>query len=444
MTNQATRTDAPRNLRRSRSELSPLSLRRRSNQIILFAMCATAASVAVAAMVHFALADISAGLRDVAESRVHEAIDRWRVWLITAAGICGLLACMTAWRSIGASSRAAALERSLGRMGRGDLRGSAAIGGHDEFGRQGEALEALRQRSNRLVETRLAAQGSDEAERKTDEVSAATTELAAARNQIAARQALVEMGEVSAGVALEIQTPLSFMNNFTQVSKELLAELAQTLATGGRSLDIETMTALNEIVTDIEGNMERLARHSHRANEVVARTLALARSDGEFQPADLNELVRFHAVLGCQGAKALDPGFGVRVVETYDPAVGEVSVAAESMARVVLNLVWNACDAMNERRRLVPNDDAYVPTLQSSTKRREDRVEIRIRDNGIGIPEHVLDKVLNPFFTTKPPEQGTGLGLSQSADTVRRHRGDLRIESKRGRGTTVTISLPGH
>ena len=282
--------------------------------------------------------------------------------------------------------------------------------------------------------------------------AAAASELAAARDQIVARQALVEMGEAAAGVAYQIQTPLSFVDNFTKVSRDLFGELTTALQENGKGLDLETLEEIHAIVTDIEGNMERVAQHSRRANDAVTRMLALGRSDGTFRPTDLNEIVSRYGTLAVDGAKARDATLAVRLVERYDEAVDQVAVDAEGIARVVLNVVGNACHAVDERRRLVNGERRglperagdYEPTVWLRTRRVDDAVTIRIRDNGSGIPERALGRVFEPFFSTKPPGEGTGLGLSRAAEIVRRHRGTIKADSDPGRGTTVTISLPGY
>ena len=282
-------------------------------------------------------------------------------------------------------------------------------------------------------------------------IARAAAELASARDQIVARQALVEMGDVAAGVAYQVQTPLSFVDNFTKVSRDLFAELTASLQEKGTGLDLETAEEIHEIVTDIEGNMERVAEHIRRANDVVAGMLALGRSDGICRPTDLNEVVSRYGALALDSARARDAFFAPRLVERYDEAVGPVTVDAEGIARVVLNLVANASHAVSERRRLANGERRghagsgadYEPTVWLRTKRVEDAVTIRVRDNGIGIPERALGRVFEPFFSTKPPAEGAGLGLSRAEEIVRRHRGFIGAESEPGRGTTVTVSLPG-
>ena len=256
---------------------------------------------------------------------------------------------------------------------------------------------------------------------------------------------------MAAGVAYQVRTPLSFVDNFTNVSRELFAELTAILGEKGAALDPDTLAEVQGIVSDIEGNMERVTEHSRRANDAVFAMLALGRSDGRFRPTDLNELVRRYGTLAHDSAKALDASFAARLWEDYDEAVSRVAVDPEGIARVVLNVVGNACHALRDRLRLADRQrrgvaeggDEYEPALWLSTRRSDDWVSIRIRDNGSGIPERALGKVFEPFFSTRPREQGAGLGLSRAAAIVRRHRGSIRAESEPGRGTTMTVLLPG-
>ena len=198
---------------------------------------------------------------------------------------------------------------------------------------------------------------------------------------------------------------------------------------------------MKEICQDLVDNLGRIRSHGNRADRIVHDMLAMGRGGGRRQATDINTLVDEHTRLAFHAVRAQDSDFQLDIQQELDPTVGEVDVVPQDLGRVFLNMVTNACYAVDERRRTGEDKD-YRPTLKITTRRKDDNVEIGIRDNGTGMPKEVADKIFNPFFTTKPTDQGTGLGLSLSADIVRQHGGEIRVQSEPGEFTEMTVSIP--
>ena len=342
-----------------------------------------------------------------------------------------------------AGVRTVALEVWIRRMGAGDLEYKVEIEGTDELAESARALEELRQRSIKAMQLDLVKELSQDLQEKNEELERVLAELRQTQDQIILRQKLAELGELTAGVAHEIRNPLNFMKNFSEASDELLAELRETIDENATDLDDERRSLISEICEDLAENLQRIRSHGDRANRIVRDMLMLGRGGGQVQMVGINDLVREHALLAFHSARALDPNFQLDIEEELDPDAGQVPVISENIGRVILNMVGNACYATDEKRRgLAGNSDSYRPTLSLSTVRKGDTVEIRIRDNGTGIPADVMEKVFNPFFTTKPADKGTGLGLSLSNDIVRQHGGSITPRSEPGEFTEMTISIP--
>ena len=189
-------------------------------------------------------------------------------------------------------------------------------------------------------------------------------------------------------------------------------------------------------------NLGRIRQHGDRANRIVRDMLQMGRGSGEARATDINDLLEEHARLAFHSARATNADFQLDIKEELDEEVGELDVVPQDLARVFLNMVSNACYATNEKRNAPETASDYVPTLWISSQRTPDQVEVRIRDNGKGIPPDVVDKIFNPFFTTKPTDQGTGLGLALSNDIVREHGGTIKVHSEPGEFTEMTIELP--
>ncbi len=339
--------------------------------------------------------------------------------------------------------RTVALEVWIRRMGAGDLEYKVEVKGQDEIAMTALALEELRQRSIKALQLDLVAKLSQDLQDKNEELEQVLAELRQTQDQIILRQKLAELGELTAGVAHEIRNPLNFMKNFSEASDELLAELRETIDENAEDLDDERRSLISEICEDLAENLQRIRSHGDRANRIVHDMLMLGRGGGSIQLVDINDLLKEHAMLAFHSARALDADFHLDIEEEFDLNAGEVPIIPEDLGRVFLNMVGNACYATDEKRRtLADGADGYRPTLWLRTVRKDEAVEIRIRDNGTGIPPDVIPKVFNPFFTTKPADKGTGLGLSLSNDIVRQHGGSITPRSESGEFTEMTISIP--
>ncbi|MFS4417097.1 ATP-binding protein [Maribacter sp. 2307ULW6-5] len=264
----------------------------------------------------------------------------------------------------------------------------------------------------------------------------ALSELQQTQKQLIQSEKMASLGELTAGIAHEIQNPLNFVNNFSEVSKELLEEMLEEMANG----ELEEVKA---IATDISQNLEKINHHGKRADGIVKGMLQHSRtSSGAKEPTDINALADEYLRLAYHGLRAKDKSFNAVLVTDYDETIGKINVIPQDMGRVILNLISNAFYASNERKQ-ASKDKAFEPTVSVSTKKQKDKIEICVKDNGKGIPAAIVDKIFQPFFTTKPTGQGTGLGLSMSYDIVTKgHCGELKVETNQAVGTAFIIYLP--
>jgi len=284
-------------------------------------------------------------------------------------------------------------------------------------------------------------------------LSRSLEELKAAQAQLIQSEKMASLGELTAGIAHEIQNPLNFVNNFSEVSAELLDEMKDELAKGN-SADAA------EIAEDIKQNLEKILSHGKRADAIVKGMLQHSRkSTGQKEPTDINALADEYLRLAYHGIRAKDHSFNATLNTDFDTNIGLVNVIPQDIGRVILNLITNAFYAVSHNGTQPPDSSApwppeggknYEPSVSISTKILlpplggvgAKQVEISISDNGPGIPAHILDKIFQPFFTTKPTGQGTGLGLSLSYDIIKAHGGELKVETREGEGSTFIIQLP--
>ncbi len=365
--------------------------------------------------------------------------------VISALSIGG--AFLIAWLFVGRIllRRIQVLSDWMRRMAGGDLEARVEIGGNDEVTDMAAALEVFRRHALEVQRLNLVERLAADLQGKNDELESVLAELRLAQDKIITQQKLAEMGELTAGVAHEIRNPLNFVKNFSEVSEELLVELKEVLEEEGVELQDDQRELVEEISQDLIDNLERIRSHGERANRIVHDMLMLGRGGGEVRPVSINDLLNEHALLAYHSARALDPNFQLDLKVELDPDAGEWAVVPEDMGRVFLNMVSNACYATDEKRRSLRekgDSSPYMPTLWLNTKRTGDAMEIRIRDNGDGIPDDVIEKIFNPFFTTKPTDKGTGLGLALSNDIVRQHGGTINPVSVPGEYTEMTVVLP--
>ena len=277
-------------------------------------------------------------------------------------------------------------------------------------------------------------------EARTEELARSLDDLQTAQDRLVQTEKLASLGQLTAGIAHEIKNPLNFVNNFAALSGELVEELAQALESA--SLDGDTRAEVEDLAAMLRGNLEKVVQHGQRADSIVKNMLLHSREgSGEHRPADINAIVEESLNLAYHGARAEKPGFNVSLEKHLDPAAGLADVFPQEITRVLLNLITNGFYATMKRKAQA--DGAYEPVLSARTRDLGEQVEIRIRDNGTGIPPEVKEKMFNPFFTTKPAGEGTGLGLSLSHDiVVKQHAGTLEVDTEPGEFTEFTIVLP--
>jgi signal transduction histidine kinase len=271
-------------------------------------------------------------------------------------------------------------------------------------------------------------------------IKKAYSDLRETQQQLIQREKMASLGELTAGIAHEIQNPLNFVNNFSEVSTELVDEMNEEIAKG----NLEDATT---IANDLKQNLEKINHHGKRAGDIVKGMLQHSRSSsGVKEPTDINALADEYLRLAYHGLRAKDKTFNAKLKTDYDESIGNINIIPQDIGRVILNLITNAFYATNEKAKL--DFDNYEPIVTVTTKRLGTpsgdggKIEIRVADNGNGIPQKAIDKIFQPFFTTKPTGQGTGLGLSMSYDIVKAHGGEMKVETREGEGAIFIIMLP--
>jgi signal transduction histidine kinase len=260
-------------------------------------------------------------------------------------------------------------------------------------------------------------------------------ELKATQAQLIQSEKMASLGELTAGIAHEIQNPLNFVNNFSEVSNELLDEMTEQLEKGNAN-------EAKAIANEVKMSLEKINLHGKRADGIVKSMLQHSRtSNNKKEPTDINVLADEYLRLAYHGLRAKDKSFNAALKTDYDENIGLVKVISQDIGRVILNLITNAFYAVMEKKKL--HQQGYEPTVTVSTKKIDNKIMVNVKDNGTGIPQKALDKIFQPFFTTKPTGQGTGLGLSLSYDIVTKgHGGELKVETKDGEYTSFSVILP--
>ena len=266
-------------------------------------------------------------------------------------------------------------------------------------------------------------------------VESALSELKATQNQLIQSEKMASLGELTAGIAHEIQNPLNFVNNFSEVNDELISELVDEVDKGN-------MEEVKGIANDIRQNLEKISHHGKRADTIVKGMLQHSRqSSGSKEPTDINALCDEYLRLSYHGVRARDSSFNADIKTDFDESISTINIVPQDIGRVLLNLINNAFYAVSAKA-LTTADSKYKPTVSVQTKKINDKIEIVVHDNGNGIPQNIIDKIFQPFFTTKPTGEGTGLGLSLAYDIIKAHRGEIKVQTKEGEGTAFVIRLP--
>jgi signal transduction histidine kinase len=285
-----------------------------------------------------------------------------------------------------------------------------------------ESIEDLQKKSLAIEETNKA-------------LTQTLEELKATQAQLIQSEKMASLGELTAGIAHEIQNPLNFVNNFSEVSNELIDEMTEQLEKGNAE-------EAKAIANEVKMSLEKINLHGKRADGIVKSMLQHSRtSTNKKEPTDINVLADEYLRLAYHGMRAKDKSFNAAIKTDYDENIGLIKIISQDIGRVILNLITNAFYAVMEKKKLQP--EGYEPTVTVSTKKIDNKIIVNVKDNGTGIPQKALDKIFQPFFTTKPTGQGTGLGLSLSYDIVTKgHGGELKVETKEGEYTMFSVILP--
>ena len=382
---------------------------------------------------------------DVAEQSIWQG----RVFLVVISVLSIVGAFLITWLFVGKVllRRIQTLSNRMLRMADGDLESKVEIGGRDEVAEMADALEVFRQHALEVQRLNLVEQLANELQGKNDELERVLNDLHVAQDQIIVQGKLAALGELTAGVAHEIRNPLNFVNNFSEASEELLVELKEVLEESSADIDKEQLDYIEEITGDLTGNLIRIKTHGERANRIVHGMLDMGRETTDLQETDLNNLIEEYAQLAYHSGRATDPDMNLEIKSSFDPEVPSIQAISQDLGRVFLNLVTNAWHATEDKRDMLREQDLeaardYIPGVSISTRSVGDEIEIRFRDNGTGMPEEVVEKIFNPFFTTKATNRGTGLGLSLSMDIIRSHGGSLVVDTVPGEYTEFLITLP--
>ena len=376
------------------------------------------------------------------------AIFTGRTLLLSISVLSIIGAILIAWLFVGRIllSRIQRLSDWMHRMAEGDLELEVEIGGNDEVTDMAGALEVFRRHALEVQRLNLVEMLAEDLKAKNNELESVLDKLRRAQDQIVMKEKLAALGELTAGVAHEIKNPLNFVKNFSEASEELLEELHEVLEESNEKLSDDQQGLIQEITDDLNSNFDRIKHHSERADRIVHDMLMLGRGEAEHQDTDINNLLDEHARLAYHSVRASDSDFQLDIKEDFDPKAGILKVISQDLGRVFLNMVNNSCYAIDEKRREKAETgegiESYMPTLWLITKRKKDKVEIRIKDNGNGIPPDVLKRIFDPFFTTKPTDKGTGLGLAMSSDIIREHGGTILVNTEPGEFTEMVIELP--
>ena len=360
--------------------------------------------------------------------------------LLTMLSVAG--AVLIGWLFVGRYliRRLVGLAVSMRDMAGGDLEAPVNVSGNDEVTDMANSLEVFRRYALEVQRLNLVEKLAQELDGKNKDLETALERLHRAQEQIVAEEKLASLGQLTAGVAHEIKNPLNFVNNFTEVSVELIDEIGEILEET-KDQDAEMLEEVNEILDDLRTNLGKVKEHSTRADGIVHSMLEHSRAEGgDWRETDLNALLKQYRDLAYHAMRAENTDFNLKMQESFDESIGMLEVVPQDLSRAFLNILTNACQAIDEKRVSLHGD--YEPELEIGSRRLEDGFEFWVRDNGPGIPDELKQRMFEPFVTTKDTGKGTGLGLSLTADIVTRHGGSIDVESEVGEFTRFSIRLP--
>ena len=395
-----------------------------------------------------AVASLTVGLEvdALAATRESEAALNLGRSLLVALNVMGISsAALILWLFIGRFliARLTALSRAMRRMAGGDLETRIEVRGQDEVGEMAQALEVFRQHALEVQRLNLVEELATRVEAQNEELAKTLEDLEKAQDQIVMQEKLASLGQLTAGIAHEIKNPLNFVNNFAEVSSDLLEDLKEELETAKEHVPEESLAEINDISGDLSGNLERIVHHGKRASSIVYGMLEHARKEGgESRPTEINAMLEEYIALAFHSMRAVDNRFQMTIRKDLSDDVGAIEAIPQDLSRVFLNIVTNACQATFDKQLDENSDPGYQPELAVRSRKENGQIEVRIKDNGPGIPPNHLAKIFEPFFTTKDTDKGTGLGLSLSHDIVRGHGGTLVVTSEVGEGAEFVVTLP--
>jgi len=336
------------------------------------------------------------------------------------------------------------LTRAAELMSQGHLDQDIEINAGNEIGTLAKSFREMAGKLRAIIENLdgLVDARTKELNQKNQDLEQTLQRLREAQEQLVLQEKMASLGGLTAGIAHEIKNPLNFVNNFADLSFDLIEELREEIEKFPGAIVADTKSLLEELLDDLAQNATKISEHGKRADSIVKGMLLHSRgTPGERRPTDINALLEEYVNLAYHGMRAKDSSFNVTIERDYDSSIGEIEVVPQDISRVFLNLVNNGCYSMHQKRK--KSDGAYNPTLHVQTRNLGNACEISIRDNGNGISKEAMEKLFNPFFTTKPPGEGTGLGLSLSYEiVVSGHKGELRAETRAGEFAEFIIKLP--
>ena len=360
--------------------------------------------------------------------------------LLTMVSVAG--AVLIGWLFVGRYlvRRLVGLAGAMRDMAGGDLEAPVTISGNDEVTDMANALEVFRRYALEVQRLNLVEKLAQELDGKNKDLEQALERLHKAQEQIVAEEKLASLGQLTAGVAHEIKNPLNFVNNFTEVSVELIDEIGEILEES-EDQDSEAVEEINEVLNDLRVNLNKVREHSSRADGIVHSMLEHSRAEaGDWRETDLNALLKQYRDLAYHAIRAENTDFNVTMKEELDDSIGMIEVVPQDLSRAFLNILTNACQAIDEKRQSL--DGGYEPELEIGSRRLDDGFEFWVRDNGPGIPEDLRQRMFEPFVTTKETGKGTGLGLSLTTDIITRHGGSINVETALGEFARIAIRLP--